>query len=176
MGVRYYSPTTGSFSSTDPVPDANATAFSYPADPVNSFDINGKNPFGSCFGRSQYRVLEKYWSKYTGVIKMQCGVHKGKTGFGLRHLTVKHKQDWLNKMAGWGSWKDFVHWAIKETLRVPSSWHTQNGQKMCYSTPLRTYRMVNGKPRLWEKFYSNVIVSKNNHTIITAFPSGKAHC
>lgn len=42
MGVRYYNPATGAFTSTDPVPGGNNTAYTYPTDPINSFDHDGR--------------------------------------------------------------------------------------------------------------------------------------
>ena len=42
MGVRLYNPITGSFTSTDPVPGGGATAYAYPSDPVNQFDLDGR--------------------------------------------------------------------------------------------------------------------------------------
>ncbi|WNM27204.1 RHS repeat-associated core domain-containing protein [Demequina capsici] len=43
MGVRLYNPVTGSFTSVDPVPGGNTTAYTYPQDPINKYDTNGKN-------------------------------------------------------------------------------------------------------------------------------------
>ncbi|WNM28370.1 RHS repeat-associated core domain-containing protein [Demequina capsici] len=43
MGVRLYNPVTGSFTSVDPVPGGNATAYTYPQDPINKYDTSGKN-------------------------------------------------------------------------------------------------------------------------------------
>ncbi|MEP7368085.1 MAG: DUF2599 domain-containing protein [Dermatophilaceae bacterium] len=42
MGVRLYNPTTGRFLSTDPVVGGNANAYTYPLDPINTFDLGGK--------------------------------------------------------------------------------------------------------------------------------------
>jgi RHS repeat-associated protein len=42
MGVRLYNSATGLFTSLDPVPGGNANAYTYPADPINSFDLDGK--------------------------------------------------------------------------------------------------------------------------------------
>ncbi|MBP2354948.1 RHS repeat-associated protein [Kribbella aluminosa] len=54
MGVRLYNPATGLFTSTDPVPGGNANAYTYPTDPQNSFDLDGKREWdgGSRFGPS----------------------------------------------------------------------------------------------------------------------------
>jgi RHS repeat-associated protein len=42
MGVRLYNPVTGLFTSVDPVADGNTTAYAYPQDPVNKYDLDGK--------------------------------------------------------------------------------------------------------------------------------------
>jgi len=42
MGVRFYNQVTGAFTSLDPIAGGNATAYNYPTDPVNSFDLNGR--------------------------------------------------------------------------------------------------------------------------------------
>ncbi|GAA0432236.1 DNRLRE domain-containing protein [Streptomyces luteireticuli] len=42
MGVRLYSPTVGRFLQTDPVYGGNANAYTYPADPINQFDLDGR--------------------------------------------------------------------------------------------------------------------------------------
>ncbi len=44
MGVRLYLPYAGRFLSTDPVPGGNSTAYAYPQDPVNMFDLDGRWP------------------------------------------------------------------------------------------------------------------------------------
>jgi RHS repeat-associated protein len=41
MGDRLYNSTTGRFTSLDPEPGGNATAYSYPNDPINMFDLDG---------------------------------------------------------------------------------------------------------------------------------------
>ncbi|MFC3404081.1 hypothetical protein, partial [Brachybacterium conglomeratum] len=41
MGVRFYNRITGAFTSVDPVPGGNATAYNYPTDPVNQSDLDG---------------------------------------------------------------------------------------------------------------------------------------
>lgn len=41
MGDRLYNAVTGRFTSPDPEPGGNATAYSYPNDPINMFDLDG---------------------------------------------------------------------------------------------------------------------------------------
>ena len=42
MGARLYNPVTGLFTSVDPVPGGNTTAYTYPQDPINKMDLDGK--------------------------------------------------------------------------------------------------------------------------------------
>ena len=42
MGVRLYNQATGNFTSTDPVPGGNSTAYNYPTDPINQSDLDGQ--------------------------------------------------------------------------------------------------------------------------------------
>jgi integrase len=42
MGARLYNPNTGRFMSRDPVEGGNDNTFTYPADPANSFDLDGQ--------------------------------------------------------------------------------------------------------------------------------------
>lgn len=42
MGARLYNRVTGLFTSVDPVPGGNTTAYGYPQDPINAFDLDGR--------------------------------------------------------------------------------------------------------------------------------------
>ena len=63
MGVRFYNQATGNFTSADPVPGGNATAYNYPTDPINYIDATG---------------LKKKRKKSKG-IKIPKGSHNGPT-------------------------------------------------------------------------------------------------
>lgn len=43
MGARLYNPASGAFTSVDPLYGGNTTAYAYPQDPVNEYDVTGLN-------------------------------------------------------------------------------------------------------------------------------------
>jgi YD repeat-containing protein len=49
MGVRLYNARRGLFTSVDPVPGGNTTAYTYPQDPVNGFDLDGRINWGNAW-------------------------------------------------------------------------------------------------------------------------------
>lgn len=46
MGARIYNRVTGQFTSTDPIHGGGATAYAYPVDPINQFDLDGLHSCG----------------------------------------------------------------------------------------------------------------------------------
>ena len=56
MGVRLYNQATGTFTSTDPVPGGNSTAYNYPTDPINMCDQSGKEACKRKKGNSRPQV------------------------------------------------------------------------------------------------------------------------
>ena len=42
MGVRLYNSVTGQFTSVDPIVGGNSTAYAYPQDPINHYDLDGR--------------------------------------------------------------------------------------------------------------------------------------
>jgi RHS repeat-associated protein len=70
MGVRLYHPNTGRFLSTDPLPGGNPNTYTYPTDPLNTFDLDGK--WGI---RGIARHFRRNWRRYaTGATFGVCVV------------------------------------------------------------------------------------------------------
>jgi hypothetical protein len=57
MGHRLYNPVSGQFLTVDPIPAGNATAYDYPTDPVNRYDLNGEKGKGGRKPESQPKHL-----------------------------------------------------------------------------------------------------------------------
>jgi RHS repeat-associated protein len=58
MGVRLYNSVTGQFLSRDPIRGGNATAYSYPVDPLGSTDLSGRYRWSH---RRSYRRVWAVW-------------------------------------------------------------------------------------------------------------------
>jgi RHS repeat-associated protein len=82
MGARLYNPSVGLFASPDPVVGGNLTPYVYPADPINQFDLNGR----------------------------ECGPCKGNVVTGLSFLYYMYGP-WRKVIRRSGAWHDAVQWA-----------------------------------------------------------------
>jgi RHS repeat-associated protein len=47
MGVRLYTPTLGMFLTVDPIPGGNPNPYTYPVDPINRYDLDGRWDWGA---------------------------------------------------------------------------------------------------------------------------------
>jgi RHS repeat-associated protein len=92
MGERVYNPTSGQFTSTDPVPGGNTTAYAYPQDPCNQFDLNGRNLIGAEGGDEtpppprKHTPKKEHHSFFGGIVHHV--VHNPVT-----HYVVTHKRE-----------------------------------------------------------------------------------
>jgi RHS repeat-associated protein len=65
MGARLYNPLTGQFLSVDPAPGGNATAYTYPQDPANQTDLDGRTSYSKFYSYSWggFRVYTERFTK-----------------------------------------------------------------------------------------------------------------
>lgn len=61
MGVRLYNARRGLFTSVDPVAGGNSTAYTYPQDPINSYDLDGRLCW-SCAWNSVKSAASSAWN------------------------------------------------------------------------------------------------------------------
>jgi RHS repeat-associated protein len=97
MGAMLYNPVSAQFASNDPVFGGNETAYSYPSDPVNMFDLDGRcgdwwNPFSSCGP-----MTIDSWSQNGMRPVIRKGTSTGSAPFkkfGWQHIIDRHVGYW----------------------------------------------------------------------------------
>lgn len=92
MGARVYNPATGLFLSVDPVRGGNLTQYTYPLDPINQFDLDGRE-CGPCRGSkvTSPDFLTWVYGSWRSVLKSSGVWHDvvvWTTGLGLRGLLI----------------------------------------------------------------------------------------
>jgi RHS repeat-associated protein len=102
VGARVYNPASGTFGSVDPVRGGNANAYTYPADPVNRYDITGKR---------EYRERSVRLASHKQIKKLKRLLRKAKSR--ARSAMRTYKRAKARGRSG-GGWDCF--WAITELL------------------------------------------------------------
>jgi RHS repeat-associated protein len=105
MGVRLYNPVTALFSSTDPVPGGNANDYTYPSDPINSFDVDGKrhNDDDPKYTPRRLRTVAFYAKREARLRAL--GQYNLKNA---KNIKASHKPLHLKR-----KWRKFRHWGMR---------------------------------------------------------------
>ena len=80
MGDRLYNAVTGRFTSPDPEPGGNPTAYTYPTDPINKYDLDGH--WGWSWAKKAWNRAKKWSTRYdygsvsAGVFNMGYGSYR----------------------------------------------------------------------------------------------------
>ncbi|WP_406054523.1 DUF6531 domain-containing protein [Kribbella sp. NBC_00889] len=113
MGVRLYNAAAALFTSADPVKGGNASAYTYPSDPINSFDLDGKRrcwtkwgcrgwkaaKFGYKWARNNYR----HSTFSAGGCAVLCyGVSFQGGTFGITNFNRSRQYGWSTPGISWG--------------------------------------------------------------------------
>ncbi|NNM47775.1 DNRLRE domain-containing protein [Knoellia koreensis] len=85
MGVRLYNPESGRFLSVDPVYGGNPNTYSYPADPVNSFDLDGRFGWGKWLDRAATGLAIAGMFGCAACAAVSAGISLGRGIYKVRH-------------------------------------------------------------------------------------------
>ena len=139
MGARLYNPVTGRFLSRDPVPGGNDNTYTYPADPINQFDLNGqaKKRWSLRGWWNTNRNFTKNFGMRDGRPSLHWNNHQNRIEFGRGHGTRKGQ--------GWHYNRDGKHFKVRVGFRDLRK-HLWN-KSWRRSTP----RATKGKGSLWRR-------------------------
>ncbi|MFE0642349.1 DNRLRE domain-containing protein [Streptomyces sp. NPDC058877] len=139
MGVRLYNPGTGRFLSTDPVYGGGDNRYGYPGDPVNQFDLDGKNWFKKkwrSFKKSKFvrwrgwRTVWKVGAIGVGVaaalgcgVSIVCGIAAGAAVGAMGYWGSSGRKTWRGTLsaAGWGAAGGFFGRTWTNAIKVGRS-------------------------------------------------------
>lgn len=125
MGVRYYNPTTGTFTGPDPVAGGNDTSYGYPTDPINSNDSSGLGPGlyermnrkeKELCAKSGSRCQDVYWisrwaegtaNRYFG----RAGFYNSQRREAMRHMVWQALLTWKYGADFARAWGNAHEWA-----------------------------------------------------------------
>ncbi|MEJ2862832.1 hypothetical protein [Actinomycetospora flava] len=96
----------------------------------------------------------------------------GTEGFGYRHVSSRHGQDWQNIALYTGeNWRDLTDFAIEQTLRVPQTGYPRHNIKndtWAFKAPLE---IRDGQGQVRAVYYPLVVVAGGDGKIVTAYPT-----
>jgi RHS repeat-associated protein len=145
MGARYYNPVTGRFTSTDPVHGGNPNTYTYPVDPINNTDIDGR------WGRPKWMTWRNA-ARAAGVgAAVACtlataGICAVAGGAGV---AVAGIYNWRSGKRGW-SWARSTAWsAVGGKIGIASRWAKATPR---FYGP--TGRGIINRARSWGRNYS----------------------
>jgi RHS repeat-associated protein len=135
MGVRLYNPTTGRFLTVDPVYGGNPNTYTYPLDPINKYDLNGKWGWG--WAKKAWRSTTNFYNRHKTAINVVLtvasfipvvgagavaartalwaraayGSYRAKSVFraertAINYVKVGYRSGWLFRAASWLGKKD----------------------------------------------------------------------
>ena len=126
------------------------------------------------YGKSNHQIKKfsvKRNGSFSGKVKLLCGSSKA----GYRHINSKHSKQWVDVVTWDGrgrasEWDSLMMQATAATLSHPDGIYSEKGSKLCYGAKITSWRKKNGKVVKQKTWNTAVVVSKNNKTVVTAYP------
>lgn len=126
------------------------------------------------YGKSNHQIKKfsvKRNGSFSGKVKLLCGNSKA----GYRHINSKHSKQWVDVVTWDGrgrasEWDSLMTQATAATLSHPDRIYSEKGSKLCYGAKITSWRKKNGKVVKQKTWNTAVVVSKNNKTVVTAYP------
>ncbi|MEU8224077.1 RHS repeat-associated core domain-containing protein [Kribbella sp. NPDC048915] len=99
MGARLYNSATGLFTSTDPIPGGNTNDYTYPTDPINQFDLDGRMLHRDRLGRSRGVDYGGYSSRRSDMAPRQPATRAGiPTASGGYRYSLRHHNNVMDRL------------------------------------------------------------------------------
>lgn len=168
--IKFYSVVSGEWYSGQPIIDKVMTT-SKPTTGIIQPKMNPISMWACNLGWSDWGV-ESFSTTAYGTVNLLCGTSTS----GYIHIRVRHETQWVSQMGGPGAWDDYMVWASGNALQYPKVSNFQSGQKRCYTTPIKVYRVQNGVTTYWKTFNPTVVISTNNKIVITSIPTTNSTC
>jgi len=143
---------------------------------VDNSTSQGTPPWSPCGARDKKtKVLHQYKrATVAGVAGARATLACGTSGWGFRHIKVRHLSQWEAEAAPlFTPWMDIAHWAIANTLATPCSKLRQTrNDTIQYVAP---FELRDQRGKIVRSFGVRVVVGRKTQNIITAYPQ-KATC
>ncbi|AZZ48981.1 hypothetical protein C5E02_06820 [Rathayibacter rathayi] len=94
---------------------------------------------------------------------------------GYNHIRDRHQTDWqalIDGVGGGGNWDDLMMFMTDRAISADDP-ESEGDEKLCYSTSVELHRSDGSLAGVYNP---TIIVSANNHKVITSYPTTVPDC